>query len=117
MGFGRDVCRLRRNRVRSKRGSCVAGIDWAAHARRLREHATADALARTEETGKPHRPDQNVMSVASSCDTAAYSPGRPNPRLEKLVADALASRPAPRPQTGNFDLSSSSGHQPSSPRH
>ena len=95
----------------------MAGIDWAACARSLREHAAADAAARTADTGRPHRQDQSVLSVASSCDTAAYSPGRPNPRLEKLVADALASRPAPRPQTGNFDLSSSSGHQPSSPRH
>ncbi|MDQ1178671.1 hypothetical protein [Rhodococcus sp. SORGH_AS_0301] len=91
-------------------------VDWAGHARRLREHAEADAAARTAETGQPHRPDQNVLRVASSCDTAAYSPDRPNPRLERLVADTLAATPAPRPHTGNFDLSASAGHRPDVPR-
>lgn len=94
----------------------MARIDWADYARRLREHAEADAAARIAETGQPHRPDQDVLRVASSCDTAAYSPDRPNPRLEKLVADTLAARPSPRPHTGNFDLSSSPGHRPSAPR-
>lgn len=91
-------------------------IDWAARARSLREHAEADAAARTAETGRPHRQDQDVLSVASSCDTAAYSPTRPNPRLETLVTKTLATRPEPRPQTGNFDLSSGSSHWSSEAR-
>lgn len=91
-------------------------VDWAGHARRLRDHAAADASTRTALTGQLHRPDQDVLRVASSCGTAAYSPDRPNPRLEKLVADTLAARPKARPHTGNFDLSSSPGHRPPSPR-
>lgn len=91
-------------------------VDWAENARRLREHAAADAERRTADTGEAHKPDPAVMRIAASCDAATYCPDRPNPRLEKQVAAALATRPAASPHTGNFDLSSRPGHRPDTRR-
>ncbi|MBY6709077.1 hypothetical protein HQ308_20005 [Rhodococcus sp. BP-241] len=75
--------------------AAITRIYWAAYARYLREHAAADAAARTADTGEPHTSDPMVVRIAALCDsTAALCPDLPNPSLETLVTRALAVRPA-----------------------
>lgn len=91
-------------------------VDWAQHARRLREHAAADAERCTADTGEAHTPDPTIMRIATLCAaTAVLCPDQPNMLLEHLAARALAVRPAAHPHTDNLDLSSP-GHRPDTPR-
>jgi hypothetical protein len=83
-------------------------VDWTQAAEQVRRHAQEHADRLTTDTGTRHRMDPAFYRLAADCDSAAYSPTVPKPKLERLVAAALAMDPKPTPG-GNFDLSSGTG--------
>lgn len=80
-------------------------MDWSEMAVRVRAHAQDHADILTAATGQQHRIDPALYRLAALCDAAAYSPGRPNARLERDVVEALGRVPRSVPSTGGFDLS------------
>lgn len=84
-------------------------MDWAQAAEQVRRHAQEHADRLTTDTGTRHRMDPAYYRLAADCESAAYSPTVPKPKLERAVKSALVAEPKPTPSWGSFDLSSGTG--------